>query len=455
MYSFIIDIGKTNIKGFVLDQLGQTVWQRTMLNASISQLGFHTVDVIAVEQWLIATLGSAAAEFRISAINVSTHGACAVLLDSMGQPVLPVLDYEDTCVEVCDEDYDAVRPAFGKTFSPALSAGLNLGKQLYWLKSTFSECFERASSVLLYPQYWVWRLTGRQVTEITSLGCHTDLWDLAEGDYSSLCDVLGIRNKFPPLVKAWDIVGLAVGPLAIASALPVDCQVFAGVHDSNASFARYLKLKHTAPFTLVTTGTWIISMTTGSYLDNLNESRDMLANLNILGQPVACARYMGGREFDIICNKSGCTAATSYELSDIRYILLNQLLALPSFEASGPFARSQGQLPKQGYNGAALATLYTALMIDYELDLLKVDGDIFVGSASQKNPLLCQLLAALRPLQNIFMSEEQAGTVKGAWLMTRWQKSDDYAPKITKVSACDLEQLKSYKEYWREIIVRR
>jgi sugar (pentulose or hexulose) kinase len=452
MFSFILDIGKTNVKGFVLDQTGTSVWQRSMQNTSALQSGYRAIDVAAIEQWLISTLSSAAAEFQISAVNVSTHGACAVLLDESGQLVLPVMDYEDTSVEACERHYKKYRPDFSRTCSPALSAGLNLGKQLYWLKSEFPDRFAQAATVLFYPQYWVWRLSGNLVTEITSLGCHTDLWDLVEGDYSSLCDELEIRSKFPPLIKAWDQAGTAVGPLAREAGLPADCKIFAGVHDSNASFARYLKLNHSAAFTLVTTGTWIISMNTGSDLDSLIESKDMLANLNILGLPVACARYMGGREFDIICSKSGSSASACYELADLRHILDNQLLALPSFEASGPFAHQQGQLPDDGYSGSALATLYTALMIDYELELLKSDQDIFIGSASQKNPLLCQLLATLRPSQNIFMSDDQAGTVTGAWLITKWHDERSYTPKLTKAIACQLEGLDGYKRLWREAI---
>ena len=37
----------------------------------------------------------------------------------------------------------------------------------------------------MYPQYWAYRLTGVLANEVTSLGCHTDLWDYRAGDFST------------------------------------------------------------------------------------------------------------------------------------------------------------------------------------------------------------------------------------------------------------------------------
>ncbi len=39
-----------------------------------------------------------------------------------------------------------------------------------------AELFSRAAHTLLYPQFWAWRLSGVMASEVTSLGCHSDLW---------------------------------------------------------------------------------------------------------------------------------------------------------------------------------------------------------------------------------------------------------------------------------------
>ena len=41
-------------------------------------------------------------------------------------------------------------------------------------------------------------------------------------------------------------------------------------------------------------------MAAGGALDRLDAGRDMLANVDALGDPVPCARFMGGREFALI-----------------------------------------------------------------------------------------------------------------------------------------------------------
>ncbi|MBK8991517.1 MAG: hypothetical protein IPM40_07380 [Gammaproteobacteria bacterium] len=81
----------------------------------------------------------AAARFRIGRLNVATHGATAALIDpTLGEDglVLPVLDYEFDGPAGAT-GYDSLRPAFAETLSPALPAGLNLGRQLWWQQQCF------------------------------------------------------------------------------------------------------------------------------------------------------------------------------------------------------------------------------------------------------------------------------------------------------------------------------
>ena len=53
-------------------------------------------------------------------------------------------------------------------------------------------------------------------------------------------------------------------------------------------------------FPVVSTGTWVIAMTVGGDKVALDPSRDTLVNVNGLGEPVPSARFMGGREYEII-----------------------------------------------------------------------------------------------------------------------------------------------------------
>ena len=51
------------------------------------------------------------------------------------------------------------------------------------------------------------------------------------------------------------------------------------------------------PFSVVSTGTWVIAMAVGGAAVELDPARDTLVNVNAFGEPVPSARFMGGREF--------------------------------------------------------------------------------------------------------------------------------------------------------------
>ncbi len=450
MYTFIFDIGKTNIKGYVLNEQSETVWTESQTNTSVKGQDYTYIDIESVENWLLSALKKANQRFNISAINISTHGACAVLIDQENKLLMPVMDYECETPEQISAEYDLIRPAFNQSFSPNLSAGLNLGRQLWWLKKYNPKTFSNVKHVFMYPQYWVWKLTGIAVNEVTSLGCHTDLWLPEQQDYSSLVDKLGIRHAMPPLVAAYDTIGGLSNKVQALTGINQPCQVFAGIHDSNASFARYLSNNIHQEFTVVSTGTWIITMSMGGNIKRLNEKKDMLANVCVLNQPIACARFMGGREFELICQQTNANATDNVSITDIQDLIDQQLFALPAFEpGSGPFRGSQSKITATPENGKALATLYLALMIDYQLSQLDAKGDIIFGSTSKKNPLMCSIIAQLRPQQRVVLSGDNASTVKGAWVLTNWQSWCNREKEINDTAhSPQLANLNDYRAKW-------
>ncbi len=454
MYTFILDIGKTNIKGSVLDDRGQTLWSVSLPNTGYSDpdYGYPCIDVEAMWEWFQSILKEAAGNFAISAINISTHGACAILLSREKELLFPVMDYEVGQLQV--ENLQYPRPAYNQTQSPDLPGGLNLGRQLWWLKETYPERFSELDTLLLYPQFWAWKLTGQLVTEVTSLGCHTDLWEPGNRKYSTLVTTLGIEQALPPMVDAFSSVGRVRLELARQLGLSEYCEVYPGIHDSNASLARYLASDLESPFTVISTGTWVIAMALGNPGDSLIEERDMLANVDIYGNSVPCARFMGGREFELVCRLAGAKANDEMSLEDIQSIVSEQVFALPPIESgSGPFMHTErtGGLTSGVRSGVSLATVYLALMIDYELDLLHAHGPILFGSASLKNPILVQLLAQLRPHQPVYMSKDPASTVMGAWCLTRWDQQRPTGFGDFELAArAQIKGLPEYRSTWRD-----
>jgi sugar (pentulose or hexulose) kinase len=178
----VIDIGKTNAKVALVDResLHEIAVTRRP-NAVLKGPPYPHYDVEGLWSFILDGLKRFQAEFGVDAISITTHGASAVLLDAEGGLAAPALDYEFDGPDTLSADYAAARPPFAETGSARLPLGLNLGAQLFWQFRTFPELRRKTRTILTYPQYWAFRLSGVAVNEVTSLGCHTDLWMPEEG----------------------------------------------------------------------------------------------------------------------------------------------------------------------------------------------------------------------------------------------------------------------------------
>lgn len=411
----VMDVGKTTAKLSLIDPAqGREVWSARRVNEVVPGADLRELDVAGIERWALDTLRTAPDRERIVAIVPIAHGAAAVLVDHAGE-VLVAPDYEDTRFDEVADEYAALRDPFAVTFSPHLPQGLNLGRQIYYLQQRHPELFERAAHLLLYPQYWAWRLSGVMATEVTSLGTHTDLWRPQDGAYSALARNRGWVRLLPSLRSATEKLGPVRDSVAAAVGLSPRCRVMGGIHDSNASYLRFLMDREREAFTVVSSGTWTIVMANRGDLHRLREDRDMLANVNVFGAPVPTARYMGGREYEIIAH--GSEPPT---MDALLSVLAQRAVALPPLASGGPYVGHRGHLEGvdalSGTERAALATLYSALMTALLIESLGTAGEIFVDGPMASNPLFPGLLAACVPAGTVRLYPEGAGTRVAAHL---------------------------------------
>jgi sugar (pentulose or hexulose) kinase len=286
---FVLDVGKTNVKAAVFDALGALLFERSEPNGPLPGPPYPHADVEKIWAFCFAALKESAALHAIDAIVVTTHGATGALVTGGGL-ALPILDYEYAAVAEIEPSYAPLRPLFAQTLSPPLPAGLNLGRQLAWQRAHCAAGFKSARWLLMYAQYWTWRLTGVALLEATSLGAHTDLWLPQQGAPSSLAQGLGLAGLLPPMAKAYNVAGPLKAAIANGCRLISAPPVLVGIHDSNASILPHLACR-APPFTVISTGTWVILFGLGLKLDGLDPARDHLANIDVEGRPVACARF--------------------------------------------------------------------------------------------------------------------------------------------------------------------
>jgi hypothetical protein len=390
----IVDIGKTRSKLSLWTPDGKVLARFDHANAIGAQAP-RQLDLNGVAGWLKRALAEAARLARITAIVPVGHGAAGVLM--AGETPVCALDYEARPPREIASAYDALRDPFAATLSPRLADGLNLGVQLYWLEQLHPAVWPGAGDFLLWPQYWAWFLCGERACEVTSLGCHSDLWRPLAHRFSDLAVSRGWAERLGPLRGAAEVMGPIRPALADELGLPRDCRIHCGLHDSNAALfaARGFAELADRPFALVSTGTWFICLGAGGEGPaSYDPSQDTLANVDVAGRPTPTARFMGGRDYEAWMGTALGAA------SDPR--LLRQAAALADWSRAPAALR------------ATRAALELARRTDRALGLIAAEGPIVIEGRFSADEAFALALARLRPTQSIFRSATADGVALGA-----------------------------------------
>jgi sugar (pentulose or hexulose) kinase len=477
--TLVMDIGKSNVKLFLLDDCGAVVERHSCANSStVSALGYAALDVQGLKAWMQSTLQASNHAQRCGHVIVSTHGAAFVALGDKGLAWEP-LDYEfdpvvsDGPAHSADTAGIALRAArddFRQTLSPDLPAGLNAARQLHWLQHTHPQAWHLTRTLLPYPQYWTWLLSGVACSEVSSLGCHTHLWSPVTAEFSKLAVSRGWDTLFAPMRSAWEVVGTVGATRGAAWGLPAACAVHVGVHDSNACLARYFDAESATDqsaeaLTIVSSGTWTVLMAPGAQADALVAARDMLGNVDVTGRLTPTARFMGGREFAAIADGADPLAAN---LDSLQHLIASRTFALPSFaHQGGPFANREGHLVRDGQRldgapaallspaeRATLAATYCAQVTAWLVDYLWADQKpatrlkVIVEGPLAHSPVYLHVVQALLPESTCsYSTDTLEGTARGAWLLSRWGRA--IGPlACTRVPIIDVGGLRRYHDSW-------
>ena len=475
--TLVIDIGKSNARMFLLDAAGTVVERHNRSNANVaSALGYPALDVHGLQNWMQSSLRASLHARRCARAICVTHGAAFVALGDDGLAWEP-LDYEFAAVNAHsanDVDFQAARTDFHNTLSPELPVGLNAARQLHWIQTEHPALWSRTQTLVPYPQYWAWLLSGVACSEVSSLGCHTHLWNPETGEFSRLAQGKGWARLFAPLRSAWEVLGTVGAARSADWGLPAACRVHVGAHDSNACLVRYLDTEaHTGSenpaLTLVSSGTWTILMAPGAPVGTLLAEKDMLGNVDVTGRVTATARFMGGREFAAIAQGADPKAASIDALGSL---VDKRIFALPSFaEQGGPFVGRTGALQRHGRHlslqehcqlssaeRATLAALYCAQLCAWLVHYLWADSGtlqsrIVVEGPLAQNPVFMQVLQTLAPASTCLASADALeGTARGAWLLTRWGRPDP--GHTVQPDSCPVEGLGAYHAAWLAALAR-
>ncbi|MES2652462.1 MAG: FGGY family carbohydrate kinase [Bacteroidota bacterium] len=293
----IFDVGKTNKKLFLIDENYQIVYERSArFVETVDEDGEPCENLESLRSSVYDSLQqvSKLEQYDVKAINFSSYGASFVYLDENGEPLTPLYNYLKAYPEALKEEFYAT---YGgeeqislETASPVLGS-LNSGLQLYRLKKERPDVFTKVKWALHLPQYLSFLVTGKAVADITSIGCHTHLWDFTKNQYHNWVIEEGLDIKFGTFTAA--------DSSSEVHHEGKNYQVGVGLHDSSAALIPYLA-NFSTPFILLSTGTWCISLNPFNQdpltVDELKQ--DCLCYMHFKGKAVKASRIFAGNEHD-------------------------------------------------------------------------------------------------------------------------------------------------------------
>jgi sugar (pentulose or hexulose) kinase len=458
-HTVVIDVGKSMAKASLWSGDGRCVARVSRANARASGPDYLVLDALGIEEWLAQELARFAAHAPIARIIPVAHGAAmAVVREPL--VLLRPMDYEQSIPVAVRARYERERDSFADTGSPLLPDGLNLGAQLFWLEELYPDVLSQGSQILTWPQYWSWRFSGVASTEVTSLGCHTDLWCPQRGEPSILAKRRGWAAALAPLRRADATLGHVTAEWMLRAHLPAHATVHCGLHDSNAALVACRGFDGFAQgdFTVLSTGTWFISMRSApqsAAFAPLPENRDCLLNVDVDGIPVPSSRFMGGREIETLLGAD----APALDLPDQQAsmlaavpLLLSQGIRITPTQVTGcgPYPHAKGgwnRRPENPVQRAAAVALYAALMADASLELIGARGQLLVEGRFAGAEVFVRALAALRPDLDVFAVPEGLDVSFGALRTLDSSLKPTGLPKHVEPLAEDLRALRTA---WRD-----
>ncbi|WP_298551260.1 FGGY family carbohydrate kinase [uncultured Algibacter sp.] len=298
----VFDIGKTNKKFFLFDKNFKEVHKEYISFDEIEDEDGHpTENLPALKKWLKEVFDRIlkSNKYDVKAINFSTYGASLVHIDENGNPLTPLYNYTKSLpANIVSSFFETYGPKeeFLKDTGCADLGMLNSGLQLYWIKLTKPEVYKKIKYSLHLPQYLSYVFTGIALSEYTSIGCHTALWDYGKKDYHSWVYSEGFDRILPPIVSTETSINMNYNGSRI--------KIGVGIHDSSAALLPYVR-SIKKKFILVSTGTW--SIVFNPFADNSNLAttykEDTLNYMRINGKPVNASRIFLGNEYKLQVTK--------------------------------------------------------------------------------------------------------------------------------------------------------
>lgn len=449
----IFDIGKTNKKFFLLDETYQIVLERSVQFEEITdEEGDTCDDVQLLTSWVTKTLTEVLQlkKFDVKAVNFSAYGASLVYINEEGKVLAPLYNYlknyPDKIRDDVYEKYGSAEKISCETASPVLGS-LNSGMQLYRMKVEKPDLYNQIKYALHLPQYISYLISKNPCSDITSIGCHTQLWDYSKNTYHHWVTAEGLEDKLAPLHPSDTTDKINFQDKLMETGI--------GLHDSSAALIPYLAV-FTEPFILISTGTWCISLNpfNNTPLTIAELNKDCLCYMEYQGKPVKASRLFAGNEHEQQIKKLAPhfdKPLDYYKKVKYNSLVVQQLQKKYSFDV--PMKKNEGDTYSSVFQTRKLEAFkdyeeaYHCLLLDimlqqYNSTKLVLSGStvtrIFVDGGFSNNSIYMHLLALAFPNLEVYAASVAQATAMGAALAIHRQWNTQPVP-------ADMVKLKYYK----------
>lgn len=431
----IFDAGKTNKKLFLFDESYNIVFERSArFNEIMDEEGFPCENLDSLRTSVLDAISEITKlnEFDLKAVNFSAYGASFVLLDQKGEAIAALYNYLKPYPENLSESlynlYGGEEEFSRATASPVLGS-LNSGLQLFRLKKEQPEVFKKLKNALHLPQYLSFLLTGQYCSDLSSIGCHTGMWDFGKGRYHDWIQQEGINTKLAPIEPSTQVYP--------ATLQGMNCKVGIGLHDSSAALIPYLVNFH-EPFILISTGTWCISLNpfNRDALTKEDLQSDCLSYIQYNGKPVKASRLFSGFEHEQQAKKiAGYFNTDTAKYRDMPFDaeVIKLLKKNRSQSPSNTYTKQSAFAERDLADFKNDVEAYHQLIIDlvnlqtYSTSVIIADSKIrriFVDGGFSKNKIFMNLLAMAFPNLEVFAASMAQASAVGAALAIHhaWNK---------------------------------
>jgi L-fuculokinase len=426
----IFDVGKTNKKVFLFDEKYNKVFEQTIqLKETIDEDGEVCEDLAALTEWVRGSFNMLMhlPDFEIKAVNFSAYGASFVHVMEEGASLLPLYNYlKPYPQDLQDEFYNTNggEIKMSKETASPVSGNLNSGLQLYRIKKQMPEIFKTIHTSLHLPQYLSFLVTDKQFSDITSIGCHTSLWNFEKKEYHQWVYDEGIDKKLAPVKQGDETVEVIYEQQKIIAGI--------GLHDSSAALIPYL-INFKEPFVLISTGTWCISLNpfNNKPLTEIELKEDCLCYLQFKGLPVKANRLFAGYEHEQQVQR--LSEYFSKPLDYYKTVDYNETI-IKKLEQHSPELDSNNKFPElvlasfENYEEAYHQVMINIIEQQVASTMMVLDDTnvkrIFVDGGFSKNVIYMNLMANAFPAMEVYAASMAQATAMGAALAIHhtWNK---------------------------------